>query len=419
MKILLVAIGSRGDVEPFLALGSMLSKDRGCEIGCIFPEQYRDLAEDEGFQFFSLGTEFIDMIDSDEGRDIMGGNVSGLKKIGLYIKLYRMSKSIHAKHMELQDQYFKAFQADRIIYHVKSVYATAYSVIDPGKSIILSPVPCLLHKMSDYPTLGFSFSLGKWFNRWSYALTNLAMLANIKTFAKPIATIRAVTKAQLRETILNTPLLFSISPALIDPDPDWPGHVKLVGYHERDKQSHWQPDEALEQFLDNHVKPIMVTFGSMTNPNPVQKTRIIVDILTTLRIPAIFNLAAGGLVMPEDYDPTLFHVVERIPYDWLLPKLYGAIHHGGSGTTHMMAKYGCVSLILPHIIDQFLWDRLTVVKGIGPKGVGIAKITKDTLLPIIKDFYTNPQYQVKAKEAARQMATEDYKSTILETVFGN
>lgn len=44
MKIILISIGTRGDMEPFLSIGEIL-KEKGHQVICAFPEQFRDLAE--------------------------------------------------------------------------------------------------------------------------------------------------------------------------------------------------------------------------------------------------------------------------------------------------------------------------------------------------------------------------------------
>lgn len=100
----------------------------------------------------------------------------------------------------------------------------------------------------------------------------------------------------------------------------------------------------------------------MINNDPTEKTKIILNILQRNGIPAIINTASGGLVEPENYDKEQFYFVNRIPYDWVFPKLYAVIHHGGSGTTHTAIKYGCASLIIPHIIDQYVWNKIVFEK---------------------------------------------------------
>ena len=71
-------------MEPFLAIGELL-KEKGHQVICAFPEQFRNLAEDSNLEFASLGAKYIEMLDSNIGKAAMGGDGSGLKKFLAYI----------------------------------------------------------------------------------------------------------------------------------------------------------------------------------------------------------------------------------------------------------------------------------------------------------------------------------------------
>ncbi|MCB0631810.1 MAG: glycosyltransferase, partial [Lewinella sp.] len=101
-----------------------------------------------------------------------------------------------------------------------------------------------------------------------------------------------------------------------------------------------------------------------------------------------------------------------IPYDWALPKIYGIIHHGGSGTTHMGLKHGCATMIIPHIIDQFVWNNLVAEQGAGPKGIRVDKLNTGDLEPKVLDLFNNTRYKHKAEEMARSMAAENYSELL-------
>ncbi len=419
MNILLVALGSRGDVEPFLALGNLIKQHKTVRIACIFPEQFRQLAEEEGFEFYSLGTKFLEIIEAPGGKNIMGGDLGRFEKIKLYYKLYKESKEIHNEHMQLMDQHFEAFGPDRVLYHVKSMYPIPYSAKNDIKSIFVSPVPNIVHPTDNMPTLGFTRNLGKFLNRLTYKLTNFAVLKNIKDFSRRVARFEKISSNELKEKLFSNTTLFTISEHIYPRPTTWPSHVKLVGYLERDKQTEWSPSKDLLSFMENHQKIVLVTFGSMSNPDPLGKTKLFLKLLEELGIPAIINMAEGGLTCPPNYHHKDIHFVSRIPYDWLFPKLYGVIHHGGSGTTHMTAKYGCASLIIPHIIDQFLWDKLANQCGLGPRGIAISKLKESQLKARIFDFYTNKSYKQQADKVSKQMATENHEQLILSTIFDN
>ena len=99
MNFLLISVGTRGDVEPFVAIAELLSK-KGHQVTCLFPEQFRKMVEESNLPFESLGPEFLEMLETDAGKTIMGGG-SGWKKIKAYLELARnqskVSKKISAK----------------------------------------------------------------------------------------------------------------------------------------------------------------------------------------------------------------------------------------------------------------------------------------------------------------------------------
>ena len=119
---------------------------------------------------------------------------------------------------------------------------------------------------------------------------------------------------------------------------------------------------------------------------------------------------------PKEYDTNLIRFVKQIPYDWVLPKIYGVIHHGGSGTTHMALKYGCASMIIPHIIDQYLWNDLVSGLGAGPKGVAVNKMTRQNVEYRILDLFHNQSYKAKALELSQEMRKERFREQIYSTI---
>jgi sterol 3beta-glucosyltransferase len=143
----------------------------------------------------------------------------------------------------------------------------------------------------------------------------------------------------------------------------------------------------------------------------------IIEILERNHIPAIINTASGGLIKPEKYDTERLHFVSQMPYDWIFPKIYGVIHHGGSGTTHLALQHGCATLIIPHIIDQFIWDKIGYDLGVGPKGIKINKISTKNLEPKILELVNNSSFKKKAVQVASQMRKENFREEIYKSII--
>lgn len=418
MRILLMSIGTRGDMEPFLALGEIL-REAGHETICVFPEQFRYLAEEGGHEFESLGPEFIELLESDIGQAAMGGSASTWQKLRAYRGLQQEYLKISKKVSLRQYQSVEKWQPDRMVHHAKATYPVIWGVEHPGKTILVSPVPYVLHPVRDYSHIGFNRNLGPWLNRLSFKVGHWGLSYTIRKSARHLPGNPGLSAKAINRALFGSRAIYTVSPALFPQPPDWPEHVRVLGYHERDKAVQWKPDPELIAFFHRHPKLLMVTLGSMTNPDPAGKTRIFLDTLKKLGIPALVNTAGGGLEHPKTYNTDQFYFVGSIPYDWALPRMYALVHHGGSGTTHMAVKYGCPSLVIPHIIDQFFWNSLLARRGLGPKGPAITRLSETRLEPLLKDLWENPGYKQKARECAAEMAREDFRQDVLDTILGN
>jgi UDP:flavonoid glycosyltransferase YjiC (YdhE family) len=402
-------------MEPFLAAAEVL-KSRGHEVVCAFPEQFNNLAKDSGIRCHALSKKFIELIGTEQGQMAMGGDQSRLKKIQLYYRLYKESAKVNAVMLDQQAAIVKDEAPDRIIYGGKAIYPIIWGIQNPGKAIALSPVPCLIHPVRELPHVGFNGNYGALLNKATYRLANWGLVKHVTSTTKELRKTVRIVGSQIKPAIFAQKMIYTVSPTLFPQRAYWPQHVKVVGYRERKKTRNWRPDQALTEFLNRNKKVLFVTFGSMTNPEPEEKTAMILEILERNSIPAIINTASGGLMKPANHNAKTIHFIEQIPYDWVFPRVYAVIHHGGSGTTHTALKYGCAAMIIPHIIDQFLWNTLISNKGIGPKGIPINKLCKEQLEQKLMDLYSTKEYRQKAEYIAKEMKKENLDDLFYEVL---
>lgn len=416
MKFILISVGTRGDMEPFLALAALL-KEKGHTTLCAFPEQFRELAEDAGIDFYGLSPKFLELIEGDDAVNIMGGKISVFKKLKLLIKLYKQGVIVNKELVEQQHLLFEREEPDRVIFNGKSSYPLLWEIKNPSKAFFLSPIPCLIHTVKEYPTLGFKGNYGTFLNQLTYNLANFGFIKNILSTTKQVRKTLNIKDSDVKKALYSTKMIYTISPTLFAEPDYWSSNVKVVGYHERNKTQNWEASEKLKDFLAHHQKILFFTFGSMTNPEPEEKTKIILEILERNNIPAIINTASGGLIEPANFSSDLIHFVDRIPYDWAFSKVHAVIHHGGSGTTHAAIKNGCSSMIIPHIIDQYLWNNLMFKAGVGPKGIAVDKITVENMETKILDIFQNERYKVKAKQLGMAMKSEVFEDKLYDILI--
>ncbi|MBT7484100.1 glycosyltransferase [Candidatus Peregrinibacteria bacterium] len=414
MKIILTSIGTRGDIEPFLAIGKIL-KEKEHQVICAFSEQFRELTESCDIEFASLGRKNDDVLESDANRTVMGG--SGIKKFFAYIKLMKLAQNKKVP----QEKEFKLYELvqqerpDRIVYHSKNVYPLLWEYENRGKTIFVSPF-AYFHYIK-----GHSFFVGKnygeFFNKLTFKFSNFGVVTATMAAKKWLQIKDKITRRELKNIIHSRKFIYTISPSLFPRPGYWESNIKVLGHQQLKRKTDWKPEKKLTEFIEKHEKILFITFGSMPNPEPKQKTKIILEILERNKIPAIINTASGGLVKPDKFNSELIYFVSQISYYWIFPKMYAVIQHGGAGTTHLAIKYACATMIIPHFMDQFVWDRITFDLGVGPKGVKISKITNKNLEPKVLELLNNKSFKEKSAKIANQMKKEDFKDEVYKTII--
>ncbi|MEB2786785.1 glycosyltransferase [Algoriphagus persicinus] len=421
MKILFASLGTRGDVEPFLAQAEIFA-EKGEEIVCLFPEQFRETVTQLGYEFIGFDKRFLELLDSQSGKTIMSGGGSSWHQLKNYIKLAKSSISLQHTLIEQQRGALRTHLPDRIVFHGKCLFYYIAAMADPGRYTLLTPLPCLTHASEEFPHIGF----GKWrpfspkWNLRSYNLVNGARRLAMKKFVGkyysdfPSTEINSKTLKEFELNRLQT--VYTISPSLFPKPAIWPESAKIVGYYFRNQLKEYQPSRELANWLATYPKAVLLTFGSMSNTKPKEHSKTIIELLQKHQIPTVVNTSWGGLEQLADSNASIFYV-NQIPYDWILPQLYGIIHHGGSGTTHQGAAHACVQMIVPHIIDQYFWNRIIEKRQLGALGTSIHDLDADKFEIALIDFWTNPEYAINADQLAQQIKEEAKRDTVYNLVM--
>jgi len=374
-RILLMSLGSRGDMEPFLALGEELSQ-KGHTVAFCFPEQFEKIALEVSPHFYAQDPGFYDLINKPEVRKILGqvGSVWSRMRAGL--ALSKEIKPLQEKLIYDQEAAVEKFQPDEIVFHIKCIYPVFWSIQTRGKVKILSPMPCMLDVVKHEPHIGFGNPGPIFWNLLTYklalwGLVTKSVLGYGESFIKK-RNLKIKAK-RLREFYQNDVLVeYPISSQLFTRPVYWPQRAEISDFRERNKQQHYEADKPLLNFLDKHPRPIFISFGSMVNAQPKQIGLDIVAVAQKHCVPIIINTSWGGIELP-DGEIDFIHSVSDIPYDFLFPRVSAAIHHGGSGTTHSALRCQVPQAIVPHIGDQFFWNRCIETSGVGVKGFPVSE----------------------------------------------
>lgn len=378
------------------------------------------MVQETGIAFHGFDKRFLELLASNTGKTLMGGSGGFINKINALLRLGRDSWKLQSTLIETQKVLIQKYAPDKVFFHPKCVYPILMETVHPGTNILVCPIPCIVHKVNEYTTMGIkgNGNYGMLLNSFSYWATNwirtVVFFRMAKKQRKDLTSHPSLR--DLYQTLVHkTKTLYTISPSLFPRPQYWSNHLYVTGFLTRKRSLNWHPEENLLHFLSNHEKILFVSFGSMTNREPEAKTNAILNVLRKHKIPAIINTSWGGLTATENCNHHLIFV-DNIPYEWVFPRVYAVVHHGGSGTTHEACKHGCPSLIIPHIVDQFFWNKRIASLGLGPQGVPINKLSEKTLSPLLLDLWQNKKYRENARVISQKMAQEGQPESILGLV---
>lgn len=246
-----------------------------------------------------------------------------------------------------------------------------------------------------------ALKIPSWANRASLALTNqLLWLA----FRNALNRARAqVLGLPPRKTLWKThPMLYGVSPTLLPRPADWPATAHLCGQWVLPAQNDHEPPSDLVHFLAAGEAPVYMGFGSMTGIDMPKIVDAVVAALDGRR--AVFSGGWNG--MRDASLPDNILCIDRVPHDWLFPRVAAVIHHGGSGTTHSALRAGRPSIVMPFVGDQPFWAARLQHLGVAPAAVSPVRPGVKTIAAALR-FVGRETVVARAQDLGRQMSQEN------------
>lgn len=376
MNITILTQGSRGDVQPYVALGVGL-KNAGHRVRIPAPEVFRQLISAAGLEFSPThGLDPQEFIRTPEIQAAVrqGGPLKTvaalLRKAGPLLE-------------DLFDEYWRTSAGADVLIASTFLFGIPDCAEKRGIPLINAPLQALLAATRAFPASFFAPWGAReniFGNRITHCLVQFAFWMMVRTalnrwrLKMGLAPIRDYfDRLQAR----NIPALYGFSPSVLPAPDDWPPNHHVTGYWFLDEPPGWQPPSALVNFLESGPPPVYIGFGSMDTQDPARLTALAVKALAASGQRGVLASGWGGLGA-EALPKTIFPIHE-IPHSWLFPKMAALVHHGGMGTTAAGLRAGIPALILPVGGDQPFWaDRIQRL-GVGIRSAGYFKITAGRL----------------------------------------
>jgi len=403
MKVSLVTMGTRGDIQPFIALGEGLL-NRGYEVVICTSRDYEDFVSDHGLSFIPIRADFLTLTQSEEGKRMLGGNPFEIMK--------QMKSLIHPMMIQmLEDIQMATEDADTLIYHPKAF--GGYDIAEKRKipAFVAHPVPIIKPTGAfTNPALPFSLS-NPWLNKKSYHINRLMIFSFMKLINKWRRTHlhlpdRSILTDDLRIDGREISVLYGCSPSVIPYDVNWKNSVCMEGFWFLSEKADWQPPHQLESFLCAGAPPIVVSFSSMPLKQPAMVLEMIRQALKRSGQRGILLTGSSG--MSNYYDPSDDNVlcIPEAPHSWLFPRAAGVIHHGGAGTTAAVLKAGKPMTICPFATDQPFWARRMSELGVSTSPLIEKMMSIDTFTKRIAELTSSSMIRYNAKEIAVKLNAE-------------
>jgi sterol 3beta-glucosyltransferase len=404
MKITILAAGSRGDVQPYIALGEELIKS-GQQVRLATFANFEDFVKTHGLEFYRISGDVAAVAT----RQDMGG----VRNSDSPLKLVLSFKKLQQLAANLQKEFYEAcVGSDAIIYHPGAAigFFAAQQLAIP--SVLALPFP--MTPTRQFPSLIFYDGprLGGAFNLLSHKIFEQVMWFASRN------PVRKLWKTKFGCTPPNfaSPFSQQTSPALptvvscsnyVFPRPDdWPSDVHSCGYWFLDDQLGWTPPPGLQTFLEKGSAPVYVGFGSIADSaSALKATQLVLQALKKSGQRGILATGWNGLSKVADLPEDVF-VLESAPHSWLFPRMAAVVHHGGAGTTAAGLRAGVPNIVIPFGNDQFAWGRRVYELGVGPKHIPRKNLTSANLSEAI-DLALTPVILDSAALLGRKIRSEN------------
>jgi sterol 3beta-glucosyltransferase len=396
--MMLLTSGTRGDVEPFAALARHAAA-QGHRVRLGVPEN-------------------------------SGVDLAGIDTVGLDVDFHRLMHApgaspraaVHHVRAEVRPGMRRMFSAavretlafdpDLVLHH--PLILTAPAVADalgvPRALAEFVPVATPTREFSAPGGPTVSKDLGR-FNRATYAVPR----GGARLFRRDVEhACRQLPGGRApRHPAPSRATLMGISPQLLPRPADWPARVHLTGAWHPGAAAP-APDPAVAEFVRGG--PCLVaTFGSMAAGDPSARGRTVVDSARAHGLRTLLVTGWGGLSLPPDRRGEDVLVVPAAPLGALLPDAAVAVHHGGAGTVHAVARAGVPSVVVPFLVDQPFWGRQLHRLGIAAAPIPRRSLTAEALVPAVGDALARRE---RAQRVGRAVRAEQGLDTALDVLTG-
>ncbi|KAJ4303770.1 Sterol 3-beta-glucosyltransferase [Kalmusia sp. IMI 367209] len=419
LKIVCLTIGSRGDVQPYIALCKELIKE-GHKPIIATHDMFEDWVKGHGIGFAPVA-----------------GDPAELMRICVQHGMFSLSflKETNSKFRgwldELCETSWAACQGADVLIESPSTM-TGIHIAEALKIPYFRAFTMPWTRTRAYP---HAFTVGQ--NKMGGAWNSMTYLAFDKVFWTAIAgqmnrwrrnqlKLRNTSQAKMQSNL--RPFLYNFSPSVVPPPCDWPDWIRVTGYWFLDEGDSYEPPEALAEFIEkaraDKKKLVYIGFGSIVIDDPAALTKTVIDAVLMADVRCVLSKgwsdrwqhdkSAPKSSEPDIPFPSEIFKIDAAPHDWLFKQMDAVVHHGGSGTTGASLRAGKPTIIKPFFGDQFFFA--TRVEDLGV-GVWLKKVNTKALGKALWEATNSERMKIKAKVLGQKIRRESGTQTAIQTIY--
>jgi UDP:flavonoid glycosyltransferase YjiC (YdhE family) len=389
MRVTILTLGSRGDVQPLLGFGAHLV-EAGHEVRFATHAKYEALVRAVGLDFAPLAEGRLgEGPGTEEGRRWLQHSS---RRLPAWVGFIKDARSVAGRR--LSDAVAACRDADVIVVSELATLLGWQMAEQFGARMIRArlspPAP-----VTQLPIAG-GVRQGAWLaaQPWLGSVRREAGLPPLP-LREPLG--------QLEDS--GTLELYAFSRAVVPEVPHEGPWTHVTGYWFLDRPLDPQPSDGLREFLASGSAPICVGFGTMLDADPMATCGLVVE--------ALRRAGRRGVIVRGQYSlrgarlPDTVFALDSVDHGWLFEQCAAVVHHGGAGTTAAALRAGVPSVVVPHMSDQHSWARRLQQLGAAPPPIARRRLSAQRLYEAITLAVTHPGIGETAAALGERIRRED------------